>query len=645
MAISYNPITLQTLQPEPQPPGIASLPQAQAAPTQVQAMAQKAIPPAPTQPIPLPKMIDLAQTQGTQQPQAQTPPPAGGQGIMALPGAQQTIANPAVSQAVADQAVSAQKQVAPGAASPAPVDYKAQLRELAVSNPNAPVFQQNPDLLNIYKPITKLQSGTVGQYGYAYGVPILSATAADKLLGEDKVLGAARELQHGQGVAKELGADPNSKYAGRLATGAGIFGITGKTQDFKRYGDVDKRIEQSGGIQTEVDKETGEETRGIYETYKNREGEEERRFTPISKLFETAERPSEGTYQSTAEDEYLKYQANKKSLLAGAKTLGIDPSKYPDLNSLYDAVNNDPKVKDVYMWQGRTAGWDPKMAAALGVQTTDINQRGVVNHAQVLYRREGDKLVPILDPKTGKPLATAFKFDDPNTSRGFVGDLLGNIGKILSLPPIAMAFGAAGGLQGLLTGNLGVGAGFGAASPQFASAMASSWLNPSAVGSFLNPGNLLGKAGESVLGQAAINTGLGALSAAMGGGNLSQSLKAGLASGVGTGVTGATNLALGDAAKSGLGQLAANIAGGAAGTAVSGGSVENYLRNQAIGQGLGALMGATGNAANEIFGPKTTQVLQTLMPMVNSRRLTPMQAVQLAMAIGKTTGATPPPKG
>jgi hypothetical protein len=297
------------------------------------------------------------------------------------------------------------------------------------------------------------------------------------------------------------------------------------------------------------------------------------------------------------------------------------------------------------MWQGRTAGWDPKMAQALGVQTTDINQRGVVNHAQVLYRREGDKLVPILDPKTGKPMATAFKFDDPNTSRGFIGDLLGSVGAILSLPPIAMAFGAAGGLQGLLTGNLGVGAGFGAASPQFASAMASSWLNPSAVGSFLNPSGLLGKAGESILGQAAINTGLGALSAGLSGGNLSQALRAGLASGVGTGVTGATNLALGDAAKSGLGQLAANIAGGAAGTAVSGGSVENYLRNQAIGQGLGALMSATGNAANQVFGPKTTQVLQTLTPLVNSRRITPMQAIQLAMALGKATGGTPPPKG
>jgi hypothetical protein len=244
-------------------------------------------------------------------------------------------------------------------------------------------------------------------------------------------------------------------------------------------------------------------------------------------------------------------------------------------------------------------------------------------------------------------MATAFKFDDPNTSRGFIGDLLGNVGKILSLPPIAMAFGAAGGLQGLLTGNLGVGAGFGAASPQFASAMASSWLNPSAVGSFLNPGNLLGKAGESILGQSVINTGLGALSAGLGGANLSQAARAGLASGIGTGVGGATNIGLGDFGKTGIGQLVSNLAGGAAGVAASGGSIENYLKNQAIGQGLGALMNTATGAANQVFGQKTTQVLQALAPMVNSRRLSPMQALQLAMALGRTQtgGTTPPPKG
>jgi hypothetical protein len=565
---------------------------------------------------------------------------------MALPGAQTTIANPAVSQAVADQAVSAQKTVAPGTQA-APVDYKAELRQLAVSNPNAPVFQQNPNLLAIYKPIEKLQSGTVGQYGFAYGVPILSAAAADKLLGEDKVLGAERELQHGQGVAKELGADPNSKYAGRLATGAGIFGITGKTQDFKRYGDIDKRIAQAGGIDVKVDSETGEETQGIYETTQTDEGER-RDFIPLKSLFETAEQLSEGPFQTTAEQEFLKYQANKKSLLAGAQSLGLKPEDFPDLNSLYDAVNNDPKVKDVYMWQGRTAGWDPKMASALGVQTTDINQRGVVNHAQVLYRREGDKLVPILDPKTGKPMATAFKFDDPNTSRGFVGDLLSKAGAILSLPPIAMAFGAAGGLSGLLTGNLGVGAGYGAASSQFANAMAGSWLSPSVVGSAFNFGNLLGPAGQSVLGQSVINTGLGALSAGISGANLSQAARAGLASGIGTGVGGATNLALGDLGKTAVGQLASNLAGGAAGVAASGGNVENYLKNQLMSQGINALMNTSTGAAQKVFGPKTVEMFTALAPMIQSKRITPTQAITLAMALGRsqqTGGQTPPPRG
>ena len=320
--------------------------------------------------------------------------------------------------------------------------YKDALRELAVSDPNAAIFKKNPDLLNIYKPIEEIKSGTVGQYGYAYGIPILSASVADELLGENKVIGAERELQHGQGVAKELGADPNSKYAGKLATGAGIFGITGKSSDFKRYGDIDTRILAAGGVQSQVDPETGEITQGIYEDVETPDGIE-RRFTKLTDLFETAQEKSEGPAGSTAADEYQKYQANKKSLLSGAKSLGLNPDDYPDLQSLYEAINNNPKVKDVYLWQGRTAGWDPSTASALGVQTTDINQRGVVNHAQILYRKEGDKLVPILDPTTKKPIVTAFKFDDPNTSRGFIGDLLGNIGAILSIPPIAMAFAAA----------------------------------------------------------------------------------------------------------------------------------------------------------------------------------------------------------
>ena len=109
-----------------------------------------------------------------------------------------------------------------------------------------------------------------------------------------------------------------------------------------------------------------------------------------------------------------------------------------------------------------------------------------------------------------------------------------------------------------------------------------------------------------------------------------------------------TNLvALGDFGKTAVGQLASNLAGGAAGVAASGGNVENYLKNQIMSQGIGALTNMAGSTANQVFGPRTTEIVSQLAPLIQSKRLTPEQVIMLAMTLGKTQtgGTTPPPKG
>ena len=63
---------------------------------------------------------------------------------------------------------------------------------------------------------------------------------------------------------------------------------------------------------------------------------------------------------------------------------------------------------------------------------------------------------------------------------------------------------------------------------------------------------------------------------------------------------------------------------------------------------INALLNTSTGAAQKVFGPKTVEVFTALAPMIQSKRITPMQAITLAMALGKsqqTGGQTPPPKG
>ena len=87
---------------------------------------------------------------------------------------------------------------------------------------------------------------------------------------------------------------------------------------------------------------------------------------------------------------------------AVAKQFGIDPSKYESQDKLYDAINN--ATKDFYYIAGKTG----KDTGGIGKEVNGVKQTAAFtnpdvanyNHAAVLYKRVGDKLIPI--PETLK---------------------------------------------------------------------------------------------------------------------------------------------------------------------------------------------------------------------------------------------------
>ena len=296
------------------------------------------------------------------------------------------------------------------------------LREAAKANPNAPIFQNNPDLYKVYSPLgeTKEAKDTAGQYGYYNNAPILSASEVDKVLSGKNL---TQDFRSGRTDDNAMGWDLHSRDAGRIANGVAIFGVTSDKDQAKKYAELEDNLAKLGQVKRVEDPEGG------YGYVAERVVQDEGGNSYIQ-----AEPIERSTYDS--------YQDEKAKLNSAAEKLGVDPSQYTSFDDLYNAVQD--KSKDLYAITGRTVGWDPNVAQKAGIQTLTADA-GDMNHASVLYKREGDKLLAISDPKV-------FTANDQRRS-GFAAQVAP------WAPLIAIATLPLGGVGGALTQGIGALAG------------------------------------------------------------------------------------------------------------------------------------------------------------------------------------------
>ena len=260
-------------------------------------------------------------------------------------------------------------------------------------------------------PTLQTQSGLAGQYGYANGAPILNASVARNLLGNEfyRPLDIERN---------DLGWGTNSRYQGSIRTGVGLYGIQGNRDEILQLLDIGQRAKQdfaAGRIITTQDPETGE---ARYAELVDTEAGPQYSIPAAYQRFAIG-----GEEGSSPMQNFARWQDITSKLQNAAQTIGIPTTGLTD-RQLFDAINAvDTRVAVT----GRTQFWDPAQAGIGGQQGPE--------HAAVVYSEQNGQLVPVSAPQT-------FTFQDPNTTRGFFGDLATFALDVLSLPPISAALGA-----------------------------------------------------------------------------------------------------------------------------------------------------------------------------------------------------------
>jgi hypothetical protein len=280
------------------------------------------------------------------------------------------------------------------------------------------------------KPTTAVATGNAGQYGYQNGAPVLNATVAKDLLGNE----FSKKIDIGEN--NQLGWGTNSKYQGEIVTGAGLYGVRGSSEDIQKIlsaGETFKQLQAQGKVISSTDPETGTVS------YRMQTGigpDGEIIYQDARNLFNTATREDE----FNADDNIRKWQDTTAKLQDAATKLNIPTTGKTTLQILNDVNAADKRIAVV----GRTQYWDP-------AQTNGIGGQGGPQHAAVVYQQVGDKLIPAAPVQT-------FNFQDPNTTRGFFGDIISGLAEIASVPPISAALAAFGApfLASSLTTNFGL---------------------------------------------------------------------------------------------------------------------------------------------------------------------------------------------
>jgi hypothetical protein len=496
------------------------------------------------------------------------------------------------------------------------------LQDAAVRAPNSEFFKKNPTALTIYSPIGEIKRGeeTSNTYGVdpRTNLPILHKKAFDNMLDKDGevFIGGMQDMT--DNIRHQyVGADPHSKWQGALARGTGVFGVTASKDDISDFARIEKELNRLGGVQRQVDPETGSAMDVVYVERKDPDNPERTYKVPVTAeqffamqmagdKYSGAEDPSSvarytRNFESTSAYDY--YKNTKARLDEIAKDTYKDPSKtpqYKDIKDIYEDLNN--KYKDLYLWQGRTDTLDPAAAKTLGIDDVKENSK----HASILYTSANDKLVPV-------KVQRVYDFEDPNTSSGFFGDLFNNIMEVLSIKPISMALGA------YLT-TPGIDALTGAATPAPLSAATRSVAN-------LLPSGLTGILPASItpdmIAKSIISSGIGALPAGTRG--LDDYLKA-----FGTNLAG-SGVQLGASAL-GAPSIVSRGLGTATTAALSDRDVVDALTRLGTSEGIGALL------QNVPTGDFDKNLLAAFAPAILSGRLTPADLMRIAQV------TNPPPK-
>jgi hypothetical protein len=488
------------------------------------------------------------------------------------------------------------------------------VQDAATKAPDSPFFQANPFQKVINTPIGEIKRGeeTSNTYGVdpRTNLPILHKKAFDDILDKDGevFIGGMQDMT--DNIRHQyVGADPHSKWQGALARGTGVFGVTADKKDISDFARIEKELNRLGGVQKQIDPETGSEMDVVYVERQDPENQNRTYKIPVTAeqffamqlagdQYYGAEDPASvarytRNFESTSAYDY--YKNTKARLDEIAKDTYKDPSKapqYKDIKDVYDDLNN--KYKDLYLWQGRTDTLDPAAAKTLGIDDVKENSK----HASILYTSANDKLVPV-------KVQRVYDFEDPNTSSGFFGDLFNNIMEILSVPPIAMALGA------YLT-TPGIDAITGAATPAPLSTATSSVANllPSGLTSIL-PASIT----PEMIARSIISSGIGALPAGTRG--LDDYLKA-----FGTNLAGQAVQLGGQGI--GLPSVVSRGLGTATTAALSDRDVGDALTRLTTSEGIGALL------QNATTGDFDKNLLAAFAPSILSGRLTPADLMRIA---------------
>jgi len=331
-------------------------------------------------------------------------------------------------------------------------------QDAAIRSPESKYFKENPEQLLYFTPIGERKN--VGENSNQYGIdpktglPLIHLDAANRTLGTGEVFVRPFREEKGQG---ELGYHPHSAYAGFIARGVGIFGAKAGQSDIDYFDKIEKEIAKLGGVRTDTttDPETGQQYTSNYVNIQETDpetGQKYSRKVNVENLF------YQGEDETKPNRTYQEYLNTQNALRTAAEKAGIPETKYTSTKQAYEDLNN--RFKDLYVIQGRTDTLDQAAAKTLGIPDVKENSK----HATLLYQVVGDKLIPFTNPKTGQPqtVLKTFDFKDPNTTRGFFGDIAQGIASIpfvaelaLLNPATAVYYPVIKGVQvGALTGDL-----------------------------------------------------------------------------------------------------------------------------------------------------------------------------------------------